>query len=79
MCKRSKGAVATIGHKRGLGGATLILEAVFTGLNNLSHLLGHPWPPRGIPVIGIEYGHGLDVLHLNDTHLGQQSGGSLAQ
>ena len=44
--RRFRGAVAIIGHKGALGDATLILKAVCTGPNNLSHLFGHPWLPE---------------------------------
>ena len=76
-CKRSRGVVATIGHKGALGCHPHIGGSIYRPWQ----LVSSAWPflaTRSILATGIGYGHSLDVLHLNGTHSRQQSSASLA-
>ena len=55
-----------------------MLKAACAGPNSLSHVLGHSRATRNVLVIRIVYGHGLDVLHLDSTHVRWQSDVPLA-
>ena len=68
LCKRSIGAVDTIGCMGHFGQGALILKAMHAGLYGLLHLVGHSWLPEVLPQQAQGNGHALDDLHLSGTH-----------
>ena len=70
-CRRSRGAVATMGHKGALGVLPSYWRQHLQPLITCLICLAIPGPQKH-SCNRERYGHSLGALHLNDIHLGQQ-------